>query len=178
MNSIIETMLKKYDDSPQIDKKYVVKEIMQEMVLCGLSRGGFFNEAAFYGGTALRIFHGLNRFSEDLDFSLKAKRDRFDLAGYFPFLEKELAAFGLTVEITEKKKNVESQIKSAFLKGNTKEHMLLFYGGQAFPGIHADEKIRVKFEIDTNPPDFARFEHQYKLLPSPCILMSVRVVVP
>lgn len=167
MNTIIEQMLKTYDEQLPLDKKNVVKEIMQEMVLCGLSRAGFFKEAAFYGGTALRIFYGLDRFSEDLDFSLKAKKDDFDLSAFFPVLEKEIAAFGLQVDISEKIKNIDSQVQSAFLKGNTKEHLLLFYGDQALPGIHAGEKIRIKFEVDTNPPDHARFEHQYRLLPSP-----------
>lgn len=167
MNTIIEQMLNNYDKQPQPNKRNTVKEIMQEMVLCGLSRAGFFKEAAFYGGTALRIFYGLDRFSEDLDFSLKAKNENFDLTRYFPVLEKEIAAFGLRVYIEEKTKSIESQIQSAFLKGNTKEHLLLFYGNQALPEIHAGEKIRIKFEVDTNPPDHAGFEYQYRLLPSP-----------
>lgn len=160
-------MLAAYNNQPQLDKKNVVKEIMQEMVLCGLSRAGFFKSAAFYGGTALRIYYGLDRFSEDLDFSLKEKDEHFDLSAYFPILEKEIAAFGLHVDITEKAKSVDSQVQSAFLKGNTKEHLLLFYGDREIPGIHAGEKIRIKFEVDTNPPEYARFEHQYRLLPSP-----------
>jgi len=144
-----------------------MKEIMQEMVLCGLSRAEFFKKAAFYGGTALRIFYGLDRFSEDLDFSLKAKVESFDLTAYFPVLEKEIAAFGLQMDIEEKRKSVDSHIQSAFLKGNTKEHLLLFYGNQALSGIHAGERIRIMFEVDTNPPNYAGFEHQYRLLPFP-----------
>ena len=104
-----------------------MKEIMQEIVLCGLSRAGFFQKAAFYGGTALRIFYGLDRFSEDLDFSLETADASFELASYFPVLEKEVKAFGLNVAIVEKEKTRESHIRSAFLKGNTKEHLLLFY---------------------------------------------------
>ena len=167
MNTIIEQMLAAYDKQPQLDKRNVVKEILQEMVLCGLSRAGFFKDAAFYGGTALRIFYGLDRFSEDLDFSLKERDENFDLSACFPILEKEIAAFGLHVDITEKVKSVDSQVQSVFLKGNTKEHLLLFYGDREIPGIHTGEKIRVKFEVDTNPPEHARFEHQYRLLPSP-----------
>jgi predicted nucleotidyltransferase component of viral defense system len=167
MSAIVEQMLKTYDEQPQLNKKNVVKEIMQEMVLCGLSRAGFFKDAAFYGGTALRIFYGLDRFSEDLDFSLKVKNDKFNLTAYFPVLEKEIAAFGLRVDIEKKTKSIDSQIQSAFIKGNTKEHLLVFYGNQTFPGIHAGEKIRIKLEVDTNPPDYVNFEHQYRLLPSP-----------
>jgi hypothetical protein len=127
------------------------------MVLCGLSRAGFFKNVAFYGETALRIFYGLDRFSEDLDFSLKTKDESFDLTTYFPTLEKEIAAFGLQMDIEEKRKSADFNIQSAFLKGNTKEHLLLFYGNQALPGIHAGERIRIKFEVDTNPPDYANF---------------------
>lgn len=167
MNTIMEQMLTAYRDQPQIDKRHAIKEIMQEMVLCGLARAGFFRTAAFYGGTALRIFYGLDRFSEDLDFSLKARDEAFNLSACFPILEKEVAAFGLRVDITQKAKSVDSQIQSAFVKANTREHLLLFYGEHTLPGVHAGEKIRIKFEVDTNPPDHARFEHRYRLLPSP-----------
>ena len=79
MNNIISEMLKKYDVKNINDEKNAIKQIIQEIVLCGLSRGGFFNEAAFYGGTALRIFYGLDRFSEDLDFALLEKNKDFDI---------------------------------------------------------------------------------------------------
>ena len=104
MNSVIEQMLAQYQAETIYDKKNALKEIMQEIVLCGLSRAGFFKEAAFYGGTALRIFYGLDRFSEDLDFSLMIENPDFDLASYFPILEKEVRSFGMTVTITEKEK--------------------------------------------------------------------------
>ena len=73
MNTAIEQMLQKYQPQNMYDRKNAMKEIMQEIVLCGLSRAGFFKKAAFYGGTALRIFYGLDRFSEDLDFSLEVR---------------------------------------------------------------------------------------------------------
>ena len=109
MNVIIEQMLKTYQVENLYDQKNAMKEIMQEIVLCGLSRAGFFEKAAFYGGTALRIFYGLDRFSEDLDFSLEVPDPSFDLAAYFPVLEKEVRAFGLNVTIKEKEKNVTIQ---------------------------------------------------------------------
>lgn len=168
MNGIVTEMLKKYSTESVFDKKNAVKEIMQELVLCGLSRAGFFKHAAFYGGTALRIFYGLDRFSEDLDFSLTAPDPDFELSEYFPDLKKELASYGLNVEISEKRKTKESPVRSAFLKGNTKEHFLLFYASDsATAGIAGDEMIKIKFEVDTNPPDGANFEHKYRLLPSP-----------
>lgn len=168
MNSVISEMLKQYHTDGLTDKKNAVKEIMQEIVLCGLSRAGFFQEAAFYGGTALRIFYGLDRFSEDLDFSLVTPDPSFELSAYFPTLRKEVASYGLNVEISEKEKTRESAIRSAFLKGNTKEHMLLFYAADsAAAGIAGNETIKIKFEVDTNPPAGATFEHKYRLLPAP-----------
>ena len=168
MNSILNEMLKKYETNGISDKKSAIKEIMQEIVLCGLSRAGFFQKTAFYGGTALRILYGLDRFSEDLEFSLMETDDSFELSDYFPTLKKEIAAYGLNVEISEKQKSKESAIRSAFLKGNTKEHMLLFYASdQVTSGIAGDEKIKIKFEVDTNPLIGATFEHKYRLLPAP-----------
>lgn len=164
---MIEQMIQHYDAESIYDRKNVVKEIMQEIVLCGLSRAGFFKEAAFYGGTALRIFHGLDRFSEDLDFSLMVENPDFDLTAYFPILEKEVKSFGLNVTIMEKEKAKESNIKSAFLKGNTKEHLLYFYSNQPIAGISESELIKIKFEVDVNPPKYATFEHKYRLLPAP-----------
>lgn len=168
MSVLIEQMLKSYDVENIYDRKNAMKEIMQEIVLCGLSRAGFFKEATFYGGTALRIFYGLDRFSEDLDFSLVNTNLNFDLKDYFPVLEKEVRAFGLNVEIMEKDKAKESTIRSAFLKGNTKEHLLLFYADeQAVGSVAKNEAVKIKFEVDINPPAFAGFEHKYRLLPVP-----------
>ena len=167
MNTIIQEMLKQHDISTIYDKKNALKEVIQEIILCGLSRAGFFKEVAFYGGTALRIFYGLDRFSEDLDFSLLEENQNFNLAKYFPILEKEVKSFGLNVEITEKEKSIDSDIKSAFLKGNTREHMLLFYPNSPLLGISSNELIKIKFEVDINPPKYASFEPQFKLLPAP-----------
>ena len=168
MNTAIEQMLKNYRIENIYDQKNAMKEIMQEIVLCGLSRAGFFQKAAFYGGTALRIFYGLDRFSEDLDFSLVTADPDFDLTVYFPVLEKEVRAFGLHVTIQEKEKTKESNIRSAFLKGNTKEHLLLFYADEDLAGsVARSELIKIKFEVDINPPEYAGFEHKYRLLPTP-----------
>lgn len=168
MSTIIEQMLRNYRADNIYDQKNAMKEIMQEIVLCGLSRAGFFKKAAFYGGTALRIFYGLDRFSEDLDFSLDIEDREFDLVSYFPILEKEVRAFGLNVEIQEKEKTKESTIRSAFLKGNTKEHLLLFYADERIAGSVANnEAVKIKFEVDVNPPAHATYESKYRLLPMP-----------
>lgn len=168
MNQMIENMLSHYNIGDIYDQKNAMKEIMQEIVLCGLSRAGFFDKAAFYGGTALRVFYGLDRFSEDLDFSLEVPDERFSLAMYLPTLTNEINAFGLQVNIEEKVKTVDSHIQSAFLKGNTREHFLLFYpDSTAALEVPKDEKIKIKFEIDVEPPAFAGFEKKYRLLPVP-----------
>ena len=110
MNSVIETMLEKYNPHNNEERENAVKEIIQEIALSGLSRGGFFEKAAFYGGTCLRIFYGLNRFSEDLDFALIEKDPNFRLNDYFPVLEKEFDAYGIKLSVEEKKKTFDSEI--------------------------------------------------------------------
>lgn len=166
MQTILTQMLAHYTTNTLDEKKNAVKEVVQEIALCGLSRAGFFKQAAFYGGTALRIFYGLDRFSEDLDFSLIAPNSDFELRPYFSGLEKELAAAGLKFSVEEKVKSAQSDIKSAFLKGNTKEHILSIYDEDNVH-INPDEITKIKFEVDINPPAFATFENKYRLLPSP-----------
>ncbi len=167
MNSVLKNMLSKYDIKNTTDEINAMKEIIQEIVICGLSRGGFFNEAAFYGGTALRIFYGLNRFSEDLDFALLEPNKNFDLSKYFPFIEKEVLAYGLNLKITTKEKTKNSDIFSAFLKGDTKEHIFIFFPNENMKNTTSLKNIKIKFEVDVNPPSGATYEFKYKLLPSP-----------
>jgi len=167
MSDLFDEMLKNYDTTTMTNRKNALKEVIQEIVLCGLSRAGFFSDVAFYGGTALRIFHGLDRFSEDLDFSLTHTDNRFDLSEYLPILENEMHSFGLVIEVSEKQKTTASDIQSAFVKANTKQQLSFFFEDQNSSCIHPDEKIRIRFEVDTNPPDYAGFEHRYRLLPYP-----------
>lgn len=168
MQQVLTQMLSKYPINNIEDKKNAIKEIVQEVVLCGLSRGGFFKEAAFYGGTALRIFYGLDRFSEDLDFSLVTQNSDFDLTKYFSYIENETKSLGLNFSVTEKEKTIDSNVKSAFLKGNTKEHILSFYEeAEDAKIINREEVIKIKFEVDVNPPSGATYETKFGLLPSP-----------
>lgn len=168
MQQVLNQMLSKYQINNLQDKENAIKEIVQEVVLCGLSRGGFFKDAAFYGGTALRIFYGLDRFSEELDFSLVTQNSNFDLTKYFSYIENETKSVGLNFEVKEKIKTRDSNIKSAFLKGNTKEHILTFYENSTDANIiNKDEVIKIKFEVDINPPVGATYETKFGLLPSP-----------
>ena len=168
MQRILNQMLSKYNINNLEDKKNAIKEIVQEIVLCGLSRGGFFKNAAFYGGTALRIFYGLDRFSEDLDFSLITQNLDFDLTEYFTYIENETKSLGLNFIAIEKEKNIDSNIKSAFLKENTKEHILTFYEmTNDLNKINKEEIIKIKFEVDVNPLIGATYESKFGLLPAP-----------
>ena len=168
MNTVLEQMLAKYELNSDYDRVNALKEILPEITLCGLSRGGFFRKAAFYGGTALRMFYGLDRFSEDLVFSLMEKDETFDLSQWVAAIEKEAAAYGLNLSVETKKKAKDTAKKSAFLKGNTREHLLLFYDDRGISGsVPGNEAIKIKFEIDTQPSAGASFEKKYRLLPAP-----------
>lgn len=142
-----------------------LREIMQEIALAGLSRTDFFEKAAFYGGTALRIFHGLDRFSEDLDFSLLEPNPDFSLEPYFLAIVTEFEGLGMTVSIREKDKKQQSSIESAFLKTETiwKELILEDIVKQA--GIKSNRSIKIKIEVDRHPP--LGFETEEKLLLRP-----------
>jgi len=168
MNNVIEQMLKKYEIKNSIDEINALKEIIQEIILSGLSRGDFFNKAAFYGGTALRIFYNLDRFSEDLDFALLSRNEEFNLSNYFIFVENELKAYGLNLKIISKQKSNHSNIDTAIVKGNTLEHILKFFpNNDNHTYNHILKDIKIKFEVDINPPMDATYEIRYKLLPSP-----------
>lgn len=167
MKTILKQMVEAYQPKNNEEKRNVVKEVMQEITLCALSKAGFFDVAAFYGGTALRIFYGLDRFSEDLDFSLMMKNKDFDLSTYVPSLKRIVQSFGLNVEVEIKHKTLDSAIQSAFLKGDTIEQFLLFYPNDLVTGINKNEKVKIKFEIDTMPAGLATYETKYRLLPMP-----------
>jgi predicted nucleotidyltransferase component of viral defense system len=168
MNTMLEAMLAPYEASTLEQRKHALREIAQEIILCGLSRAGFFGPAAFYGGTALRIFYGLDRFSEDLDFSLRQPNDTFDLRPYLISAKRECEAWGLHFRVDEKRKTHDSAIRSAFLKGSTRACLItLFSDDGVADAIMPGELLRIKLELDTDPAPHATFERQYRLLPSP-----------
>src|SRR5476651_931047 len=113
---MIKEWLETYHPASQEEAKDALREIMQEIALAGLYRAGFFEKAAFYGGTALRIFYGLDRFSEDLDFSLLQPNPRFSLDPYNRSVKAELHAFGFDVIVERKLKDSERKVESAFIK--------------------------------------------------------------
>jgi predicted nucleotidyltransferase component of viral defense system len=153
--NIIEQMLSKYEINSEDKLINALKEVYQEIALLGLYRGGFFQKAAFYGGTALRIIHGLDRFSEDLDFSLLKKDPEFDIEHYFPFVVDEFEALGVKITLSKKTKSNDTNIESAFLKNGTSIHTLnvqIEDLSNILDGVHGGKKLKIKFEIDTNPP--------------------------
>ena len=168
MTTPVQQMIEKYACKNTAEYKNALKEVIQEVALCGLSRGGFFKKAAFYGGTALRIFYGLDRFSEDMDFSLLLKDESFVIDSYFSYLKEELLANGFELTVERKEKSAESAVQSAFIKGGTLTHLLkIVPTSQKILGVADTELIKIKFEIDTKPPDGASFETKYALLPVP-----------
>jgi hypothetical protein len=124
MNEALTRMLARYESRNIGDYIRAFREILQELALLGLWRGKFFEKAAFYGGTSLRIIYGMDRFSEDLDFSLIKPQSDFDLSRYLGVLEREIASFGFDVRLEKKDKTTVNPIQSAFLKGDTLNHLL------------------------------------------------------
>ena len=168
MNSVIESMLQKYDCKNTLDYKNALKEIIQEIALLGLYQSGFFKSAAFYGGSALRIFHGLDRFSEDIDFSLLKPDNEFSITPYCDAVKEELAAYGFNMEVVRKEKSVESNIDSAFIKGGTLIHLLQISSIKPpVSGVSENEMLKIKMEVDINPPDGAASEIKYTMNPIP-----------
>lgn len=157
MTSPLTEMVNEYHPKTN-NEKNAIEEVLQEGILLALSRAGFFDEAAFYGGTALRIFYGLDRFSEDLDFSLLTKNQNFDFSIYLPKVQETMKSLGIDVEIQKKEKTKDSNIQSAFLKENTIEQFLLFYPSSSIAGVNKNEKIKIKFELDINPPGLAAYQ--------------------
>ena len=156
MSDIFEQMVAQHTIAGDNDRKNALYEVMQQVVLSGLYRGGFFKEAAFYGGTCLRIFHGLRRYSEDMDFSLLAKNPNFTLETYFPAIIEEARLLGRTVTITKKDKRSFGKVESAFLKDNTDVYNLTF---------QTEKTLKIKIEVDVNPP--LEFSTEQKLLMQP-----------
>lgn len=162
---MIKEWLEEYKPGNQAAAEQALREIMQEIALAGLQRSGFFEKAAFYGGTALRIFHGLPRFSEDLDFSLLEVNPNFSLDPYLRGIEAEFNALGVKVGIEEKDKTARTNIDSAFLKPDTTWKELIIKKILPQESVKMRPAIRIKLELDTRPP--LGFETEEKLLLKP-----------
>lgn len=155
-NNVFEQMLSAYPLSNPTQRSNAEYEVSQKIILAGLYRAGFFNKAAFYGGTCLRIFHNLNRFSEDLDFSLLKADTDFNIENYFPSIIEEFKLLGREIVITKKDKRMFGRVESAFLKDTTEVYNIAF---------QTKKTIKVKIEVDTQPP--LKFDTEPKLLLQP-----------
>ena len=173
MHEAVTRMLARYEPKSVDDSVRALREIIQEVALLGLWRAKFFEHAAFYGGTALRILYGLDRFSEDLDFSLLTPSPDFNLARYTASLEEELQAFGFNVRVEMVDKAVESAVQSAFLKANTRNELLVIEAGEELTGqVTAGQVLKVKIEVDTDPPPGFSTQTRYLLQPIPFAVRS------
>lgn len=173
MHEAISQMLSKYECRTADDYIRALREILQEIALLGLWRMKFFEKTAFYGGTALRILYGLDRYSEDLDFSLLEAGEDFDISSYIKGLEKELFAFGFKVKAERINKAIDSPIQSAFLKANTRNQLLTIeVGDEIIHGIPKGQILKIKLEVDTNPPSGFSTETRYLLMPIPFAVRS------
>ncbi len=166
-NEIYYNMLSAYGATTEQERRNAIFEVNQQMILAGLYNGGFFDVAAFYGGTCLRIFHGLQRFSEDMDFSLLAPDDKFDFTKYFQPIIDEFAIVGREVEIKKKDKKGFGKVESAFLKDNTDVYDVSF---------RTEKSIKIKIEVDTQPP--LNFKTEQKLLLQPHSFMTRCFTLP
>lgn len=176
MKSLIENLLENYTLKTKLDYSNAIQEIIQEIALLGLWRAKFFENAAFYGGTSLRILYGLNRFSEDLDFSLLKPDHSFNLIPFLNAIEEELEISGLKVNVEHKIKHPEESIRSAFLKTGTLETFIRIGLDESLKKhTQSNEVIKIKLEIDIDPPQGFSTEIQYLTKPMP---FSVRTYVP
>ncbi|MBP1677786.1 MAG: hypothetical protein H6Q20_2345 [Bacteroidetes bacterium] len=156
MSNIFDQMLDRYEIRTNDDYTNALHEVMQQIALAGLYRGGFFNKAAFYAGTCLRIFYQLQRFSEDMDFSLLQHDEHFKLEDYFEPISAEFKALGREVVINKREKKKQTNVESAFLKDDTAIYNLQF---------RTEQHVKIKIEVDVNPPTGFSSEHKLLLLP-------------
>ncbi len=141
--TLFDKMVADMKRAPDVNEDNVLHEVMQQIALAGLARGGFFQKAAFYGGTCLRLLHDMHRFSEDMDFSLLEPDRNFRFEDYFPAVVEEFKLAGKDVEIKMKHKGQPSAIESAFLKESSDVFDI---------GFTTEKRLKVKIEVDIDPP--------------------------
>lgn len=166
MNSFIRKILPEKLPDTSTGLKNALREALQSLVLLALWRARFFEHAAFYGGTALRVLYNLDRFSEDLDFSLLKPSENFIIENYGNFICNELKAFGFDVSLHVKQKKGNTAIESAFLKTNTYEYLIdVETPRDIIKNIHPQSRLKIKLEVDTNPPPNFNTELKYIFTP-------------
>jgi predicted nucleotidyltransferase component of viral defense system len=157
MNNKLTEMVLSKNPRNDVELENKIKEVVQETILASLAKTNFFSNAAFYGGTCLRIFYGLPRFSEDLDFCLIAKDEKFSWDRYFQEIKKIFDIYGLKITLEQREKIVASDTRSAFLKENTIETLTVLFPDMKIKNINHNSLIKVKFEVDIEPPYGANY---------------------
>lgn len=157
MNPIVELRLAEYNSQSREGRKHALREIVQGIALYSLSNHGFFKKAVFHGGTELRLIHSLPRFSEDLDFALTEPADSFSWDDFAGSLLRTCAHYGLHAEIRESKEVVSSirkllLVETSIMEGSSE-------GRTPF--------LRIRLEVDINPPPGATVETAYLDFPIP-----------
>lgn len=156
MIDILKNRLRQYSSTNALEEEQALKEILQEIALYGLWRGEFFSKAAFQGGTSLRILHGLPRFSEDLDFILRKPDPDFQWPHYFSVLLEVMEEFGIRCELSSKS-GMDKAVRQAMLKDDSIGQQL----DLSFIDNRSRKKLRIKLEIDTQPPEGTGIEWHY-----------------
>ena len=168
MNEVIslQQRLSGYNCATAHEEDQALREILQDLILAALGRTEFFCKAAFHGGTHLRIFHGMKRFSEDLDFALREDDSKFTFAPYLQRVKTELEAFGVMVEVVDRSRD-DSTIKKAFLKDDSIVRILNLKFQANVGSRHTPRKLRIKLEVDARPPAGATYESLALSFPFP-----------
>jgi hypothetical protein len=166
MKDVIQEKLESYECTTKEDEENAIKEITQELALYGLKEAGFFEKSSFQGGTCLRIIHGLDRFSEDLDFSLKQPDPDFDINPYLERAMEIMDVYGYKIEVSGEDK-ADNNVKTRFLKDDSIKKLLNFENT-----LDMRKKIQIKVEVDINPPKGAVDEANYLDFPIDFMVMT------
>ena len=166
MNSIVLDMLAKHGKTASTHPELAFREVAQEILLSALAQTDFFNRAAFYGGTCLRIFYGLDRFSEDLDFGITSDDPSFSLADYLPAIDKMFSALGIQMTASIHHKTATTNVESASADGPARDILIeLFPENADVVKTVFNQKIRIKFEVAVAYVPGASYEYKTLLLP-------------
>ena len=176
MNDAVRGMLEKYSCRNRDDYINALREILQKVTLLGMWRSKFFEHAAFYGGSALRILYGLDRFSEDMDFSLLKPDPSFLMEFRGEALKREISSFGFNMSFHPGYRTERSTTESAFLKGNTITNLIVIEAPvELLRDMHPNTLLKIKLEVDIDPPGGFETEMQYVLQPIPFAVRSYRL---
>ncbi len=171
MNDAVAAMLQRY--GPLVDSRdedNALREIIQQLVLLGLHRGGFFEHASFYGGTALRMLFGLDRYSENMDFCLTQPDPGFTFAPFFSAIEEELARYGFDAKIEPRRTGPDVAIESAFVKQDTIAGLLVINRRRRGP---RGQLLKVRLEIDKHTPPGSERAKKLVKLPFPFLVATL-----